>query len=85
MARVSIDARRQSEVAKRVEDTLHTIRLLSQVLLDNGGYKGAPDDCDNPAQIDDLGECGIQQAISLLASSAHRDFCQLATDLGIPQ
>ena len=76
-------------VAKRIEESFFTISLLSDVLLNNGGYKGgykgAPDDVDNPAQINDLNESGIQKAIKLLAEAGHRDFCRMATDLEIPE
>lgn len=72
-------------VAKRIEESLFTIGLLSDVLLNNGGYKGDPDDVDNPAQINDLNESGIQKAIQLLAEAAHSDFCRMATDLEIPK
>lgn len=72
-------------VAKRIEESLFTIGLLSDVLLNNGSYKGEPDDVDNPARIDDLNEFGIQKAIKLLAEAAHSDFCRMATDLEIPK
>ena len=74
----------RQEVAKRVEESLDAIGILAEVLLKNGGYKGEPGD-DNPAQIDDRGESGIQSAISIIARMTHRDFCALATDLGIPE
>lgn len=73
-----------TEVAKRLEDSVDTIRILAEVLIANGGCKGCSED-DGAAQIDDRGEEGIHKAILLLASASHRDFCQLATDLGIPQ
>ena len=71
-------------IAKRVEESLDAIGILSEVLLNNGGYKGDPDSGDIPAQINDRGESGIQSAINIIARMAHRDFCALATDLGIP-
>lgn len=74
----------RQEVAKRVEESLDAIGILAEVLLNNGGHKGEPGD-DNPAQIDDRGESGIQSAISIIARMTHRDFCALATDLGIPE
>ena len=74
----------RQEVARRVEESLDAIGILAEVLLSNGGYKGEPGD-DNPAQIDDRGESGIQSAISIIARMTHRDFCALATDLGIPE
>ncbi|MGE8435993.1 MAG: hypothetical protein ACN6P2_05575 [Pseudomonas palmensis] len=70
--------------AKRVEESLDAIGILAEVLLSNGGYKGCPDSVDVPAQISDRGESGIQSAINIIARMAHRDFCALATDLGIP-
>lgn len=73
-----------AEIAKRVEDSLTTIQVLAEVLIANGGRKGHSED-DNDAQIDVRGEEGIHQAILLIVSASHRDFCQLATDLGIPQ
>lgn len=73
-----------TEVAKRLEDSLTTIQILAEVLIANGGCKGCSDD-DNEAQIDVRGEEGIHQAILLIAAASHRDFCRLATDLGIPQ
>lgn len=74
----------RQEVAKRVEESLDAIGILAEVLLNNGSYKGEPGD-DNPAQIDDRGESGIQSAISIIARMTHHDFCALATDLGIPE
>ena len=71
-------------IAKRVEESLDAIGILAEVLLNNGGYKGDPDSVDIPAQIDDRGESGIPSAIGIIARMAHRDFCSLATDLGIP-
>lgn len=71
-----------TEVAKRLEDSLDTIRILAEVLIENGGCKGNKDE---PAQIDERGEEGIYQAVRLIASASHRDFCQLATDLGVPE
>lgn len=71
-------------IAKRVEESLDAIGILAEVLLNNGGYKGDPDSGDIPAQISDRGESGIQSAINIIARMAHRDFCALATDLGIP-
>lgn len=71
-------------IARRVEESLDAIGILAEVLLNNGGYKGDPDSEDIPAQINDRGESGIQSAINIIARMAHRDFCALATDLGIP-
>lgn len=71
-------------IAKRVEESLDATGILAEVLLNNGGYKGDPDSGDIPAQINDRGESGIQSAINIIARMAHRDFCALATDLGIP-
>lgn len=73
-----------TEVSKRLEDSLTTVQILAEVLIANGGCKGHSAD-DNEAQIDIRGEEGIHQGILLITSAAHRDFCQLATDLGIPQ
>lgn len=73
---------RHQEVAKRIEESLDAIGILTEVLLSNGGYKGDPDEA---AQVSDRGESGIQQAINIIARMAHRDFCSLATDLGIPE
>lgn len=73
-----------TEVAERLEVSLGTIQILAEVLIANGGCKGHSSD-DNEAQIDVRGEEGIHQAILLIAAQSHRDFCQLATDLEIPQ
>lgn len=70
------------EVAKRIEESLDTIGTLAEVLLSNCGHKGDPDEA---AQVSNRGEYGIQQAINIIARMAHRDFCALATDLGIPE
>lgn len=70
--------------AKRVEESLDAIGILAEVLLNNGGYKGDQDSVDVPAQISDRGESGIQSAINIIARMAHREFCALANDLGIP-
>ncbi len=74
-----------THIAKRIEERLTAIGILAEILVNNGGYKGDPGDVDNPAQINDRGESGIQTAIVLLAETAHSDFCQMATDLEIPQ
>lgn len=71
-------------LANRLDESLQAISTLSQLLLNNGGYKGEPDDIDNPPQIDDSGEAGIQSAIQIIASMAHRDLCELASELEIP-
>jgi hypothetical protein len=71
-----------SHIAQRLEESLDTIRILAEVLVANGGCKGNPDE---PAQIDDRGESGIQRAILLIAQASHSEFCRLATDLGIPE
>ncbi len=70
--------------AGRIEDCLSTIQILAEILLNNGGFKGEPENIDIPPQISDRGESGIQQAIQLLAGTAHREFCRMATDLEIP-
>lgn len=75
----------RTELAKRIEGSLDVIGILADVLLNNGSYKGDPDDVDNPAQINDRGESGVQRAIQIIAEIAHQDFCRLATDLEIPQ
>ncbi|WP_325950147.1 hypothetical protein [Pseudomonas putida] len=71
-------------IAKRALESLDAIGILAEVLLNNGGHKGAPGDAVPPAQIDDRGEAGIQSAINIIARMAHRDVHDLATDLGIP-
>ena len=73
-----------TEVAKRLEDSLDTIRSLGGILIENGSAKAAGDPA-CPAQIDCCGEEALLMSIQLLAAAAHRDFCQLATDLEIPQ
>lgn len=83
-AKAKVAPLNHQEIAKRVEESLDAIGILAEVLLSNGGYKGDPDDTDNPAQIGDRGESGIQTAINIIARMAHRDFCALATDLAIP-
>ncbi|WP_258036286.1 hypothetical protein [Pseudomonas putida] len=72
-------------IAKRIEESLDAIGILAEVLLKNGGRKGDPEDVDTSDPIDDRGESGIQSAISIIACLAHRDFCELATDPGIPE
>ncbi|WP_236169954.1 hypothetical protein [Pseudomonas parasichuanensis] len=71
-------------IAKLALESLDAIGILAEVLLNNGGHKGAPGDAVPPAQIDDRGEAGIQSAINIIARMAHRDVHDLATDLGIP-
>lgn len=71
-------------LANRLDVSLLAISALSQILINNGGYKGEPDDIDIPPQICDFGEAGIQSAIKLIAEMAHRDMCELATDLDVP-
>lgn len=73
-----------TEIAKRLEDSLDTIRSLGGLLIENGAAKAACDPA-SPVQIDCCGEEALLMSIKLLAATAHRDFCQLATDLEIPQ
>lgn len=73
-----------TEVAKRLEDSLDTICSLGVILIENGSAKAAGDPA-CPPQIDCCGEEALLMSIKLLAAAAHRDFCQLATDLGIPE
>lgn len=70
-------------LTKRLDDSMVTLGHLSQLLINNGAYKGEPAETDFPAQIDDLGESGIQIAIKLLADIASRDISELAIDQGI--
>lgn len=77
-------AKNHQLIAKRLVESLDAIGILAEVLLSNGGHKGVPGDVDPSVQIDDRGEAGIQSAINIIARMAHRDFCELATDLDIP-
>lgn len=71
-------------LANRLDVSLQAISALSRTLINNGTYKEESSGCDNPPQIDLIGEEGIQSAIKLIAEMAHRDMCELATDLDIP-
>ncbi|EIM16174.1 hypothetical protein [Pseudomonas chlororaphis] len=71
-------------LANRLDESLLAICILSEILINNGGYKADPGDMDNPPQIDDRGESGVQSAIKIIAEMAHRDLCELSTDLEIP-
>lgn len=70
-------------VAKRIEESLDVLGMLADVLTE---ITVARENCDEGEEpINSRGEYGIQSAIRLIAYSAHADFCQMATDLGIPQ
>lgn len=71
-------------LANRLDESLLVICALSKILINNGTYKNEGSGADNPPQIDLIGEDGIQSAIKLIAEMAHRDMCELATDLDIP-
>lgn len=73
-----------SSPAKRVEESLELLAILSEVLDHNGGFKGS-EPGEHPAMIGDRGENGIVRAMRVIAWAAHREFCQMATDLEIPQ
>lgn len=70
--------------AKRVEESLELLAILSDVLKHNGAFKdGSPGE--HPAMLSSHGEDGIVRSMRVIAWAAHRDFCKLATDLGIPE
>ncbi|WNC09315.1 hypothetical protein [Pseudomonas coleopterorum] len=71
-------------LAKRIQESLDVISILAEVLICNGGHKDNEND-DNGAQIDARGKEGIHQAIRLIALASHKEFCQLATELEIPE
>ena len=71
-------------LANRLDESLLTISALSKILINNGTYKNEASGADNPPQIDLLGEEGIHTAIKIIVDMAHRDMCELATDLDIP-
>lgn len=71
------------DLVDRLDFSLLTVTQLSQILMDNGSYKGASD-LDETPQIDDLGESAIQSAIHLIADMARRDLHELVSDLEIP-
>jgi hypothetical protein len=73
-----------SSPAKRVEESLELLAILSKVLEHNGGFKGS-EPGEHPAMIGDQGENGIVRAMRVIAWAAHREFCQMATDLETPQ
>lgn len=70
--------------AKRIEESLEVMAILAEVLERNGGFK-CSEQGDHPAMIDERGEDGIVRAMRVIAWAAHAEFCQLATDLEIPQ
>lgn len=73
-----------SSPAKRVEEGLELLAILAEVLEHNGGFKdSAPGE--HPAMIGERGEDGIIRSMRVIAWAAHREFCQMATDLEIPQ
>lgn len=72
----------RQEIAKRIENSLDVIGILGEALVENGAHK-ADDEVQPP--ITDRQESGIHSAIIIIARMAHRDFCDLATDMEIPQ
>lgn len=68
---------------KKIAECLDTIGILADVLAENTIARDASDD--GSEQIGCRGETGVQSAIRLIAYAAHAEFCQLATDLGVPE
>ncbi|MNF12291.1 hypothetical protein D3C80_2137200 [compost metagenome] len=54
------------------------------MLEHNGGFKNS-DSGEHPAMIGERGEDGIIRSMRVIAWAVHREFCQMATDLEIPQ
>lgn len=67
------------DLVDRLDFSLLTVTQLSQILIDNGSYKGASN-LDEAPQIDDLGESETH----LIADMARRDLHELVSDLEIP-
>ncbi|NMY06361.1 hypothetical protein HBO12_25730 [Pseudomonas sp. WS 5059] len=81
---MSKPSRFAATLANRLDESLLAICALSKILIHNGTYKNEASGADNPPQLDLIGEDGIQNAIKLIAEMAHRDMCELSTDLDIP-
>ncbi|MNH06145.1 hypothetical protein D3C76_103350 [compost metagenome] len=73
-----------SSTAARVEEGLELLAILAEVLEHNGGFKNS-DSGEHPAMIGERGEDGIIRSMRVIAWAVHREFCQMATDLEIPQ
>jgi hypothetical protein len=72
-----------SHTFKSIAEALDTIGILADVLAENTIQREGSDDGDE--QLNTRGEAGIQAAIRIIACSTYRDFCQLSTDLGVPE
>lgn len=74
-----------SHIFKGIAESLDTIGVLAGILAENTIQREGSDEGEHDEQIDSRGEAGIQAAIRIIACSAYQDFCQLATDLGVPE
>lgn len=73
-----------SAPTKRIEESLELLGVLAEVLEHNGGFK-CDEPGEHPAMINERGEDGIVRSMRVIAWAAHRELCQLATGLGIPE
>lgn len=73
-----------TDTAKRIEESLEIMAVLAGVLEHNNAFKSC-EPGEPPAMINERGEDGVVRAMRVIAWAAHREFCQLATDLEIPQ
>ncbi len=71
-----------SHIAKRIAESIDTIGMLADILHEATMTREAEEGAE---LINARGEYGIQAAIRLLSRYAHSDFCEMATDLGIPE
>ncbi|KTB77107.1 hypothetical protein AO072_14390 [Pseudomonas syringae ICMP 13102] len=72
-------------VAKRIADSLDTIGILSDVLMENTIAREGSDEGSNDEQLNCRCEAGVQTAIRLLAMAAYADLQSMAQGLGFPE
>lgn len=70
--------------AKRIEESLEIMAVLAGVLEHNSAFKSC-EPGEHPAMINEYGEDGVVRAMRVIAWAAHREFCQMAIDLEIPE
>ncbi|NAT16171.1 hypothetical protein CU666_16865 [Pseudomonas syringae pv. actinidifoliorum] len=76
---------RYAHVAKQIAESLETIGILSEVLMENTVAREGSDEGASDEQLNCRCEAGVRAAIRLLAMAAYSDVQSMAQGLGIPE
>ncbi|POQ03670.1 hypothetical protein [Pseudomonas syringae] len=74
-----------THVAKRIAESLDTIGILSEVLVENTVAREGSDEGESDEQLSCRCEAGVQAAIRLIAMAAYTDLQSIAHGMGIPE